>query len=150
MATRRLSRGTPATLTKAEQEDFVRLLDEDPALRDTLSTITGRELDSLTFGEKLAALHRLQESGRALQVVSAAARARRDAENIAHEIRGDVALSDEVADLKRRLDERDAELLVAGERAAAAEQQLQAQRATAVSRRARSAQAVNSGEKVPA
>lgn len=150
MTSRGFSRGAPKTLTKSEQEHFVKILEEDTTLRDAISTITGCEFDSLTFGEKLIAFDHFQEAGRALQVVAAAGRARRDVEAVAKDIRDEASLSVQVAELNRKIEEKDRELLAAREAKADAEDRLREQKAASVSKRAESARAVNSGEKVSA
>lgn len=118
--TRRISRGTPAMLTVDEQKSFVLLLDTSPGLSEAIETLLNKKLTSMTFGEKVTAVANFLEMGHATAAVAQAAKAVNDLRNLASQARGDVSLSDKLALLETRLEDRDAALAQARDR----EQQL--------------------------
>lgn len=139
MSTRRISRGTPAMLTKAEQEQYVRFLEQHPEHIEAVETLTGKALGALTFQEKVFAVAEVLEAGRSAAALTGAFKGLRDLQNLAGDARGDISLADQLA-----LREQEVERL--REQLAAAQEQAKTARADAVSARAKGARAVNSGE----
>jgi uncharacterized coiled-coil protein SlyX len=93
-------------LTVAEQEQFVRLLDNSTAeFRQSVETIMGVKLDGLTFGERLSAISNYLEQGRNAAALAQAGRAVRDVERLAQETRGEIALSDKLAIAEARIEQ---------------------------------------------
>lgn len=105
MATRRMSRGAPATLTAAEQRAWLEALEQDPELMSALEAHTGKPLAQMTGQEKLVVLKRHQEAGFALLAMNSATRARRDALALAGQIRGDEDVSAQLDAALRREEE---------------------------------------------
>lgn len=104
MSTRRISRGTPAMLTKDEQERYVRFLDEHPECSSAVETLTGRALTALTYQEKVAAVAEVLEAGRASAALAVAFRAQRDLQNLAADARGEVSLADRLVLVEQERD----------------------------------------------
>lgn len=104
MSTRRISRGTPAMLTKDEQERYVRFLDEHPEAVAAVETLTGRSLGSMTYGEKVSAVAEVLEAGRASAALAVAFRAQRDLRNLAADARGEIGLADRLVLVEQERD----------------------------------------------
>lgn len=148
MATRRISRGTPAMLTVDEQRAFVTSVNKDPALRRDIETLLDIKWAPLKFGQKLLAIGQYMETGRALTAMVGASRARKDVANAAAELRGEIAAVDRlslVEEENRLLREQTQQL---NEQIAQLRRQLTARQAKAaiISKRAESAAAVHSND----
>lgn len=129
-------------LTTAEQEQFVNLLDSSPILRDSIETLLNRKLTTLTFGQKVIAVHEFLEQGHSAAAVAQAARAIRDIQNLAQQTRGELSTQDRLALLESQLTITKEQL---------ADQQLRSKelRKQLTNNRADVARAVNSGERTP-
>ncbi len=101
----RISRGTPAMLSKDQQEAFVAILDQNPQLRDDVETLLGIKLDTLTKQERIAALGRFQMAGFSLAVMNAAHRAHADLHNAAEMVRGEIGAQDRLVLVSAERDE---------------------------------------------
>lgn len=91
---KRLSRGTPYAMTVQEQEAFVHLLDTNTDMQQMITTIIGKPLADMTFGEKINALNEARLAGYAAAELNQIKRAQLDLRNLAADERGEITAAD--------------------------------------------------------
>lgn len=115
--TRRLSRGTPAILSVKEQELLVRSAEQDPLMKRAIEIFTGRDWDTLTFGQRLTAIGQEMEKSRGAAYMVQAMSARNDLQKVVDD-------ADDTVSISEQLERTANELAVAREKLSTAEQRL--------------------------
>lgn len=103
MARRRLSLGTPGTLTVAEQRLLVSSAEADPLMRQAIEVLTGRDWNDMTFGQRLTAVHQELEKSFGAALLTQAISARIKLKATIAEVTGAVSTEEELERTRNEL-----------------------------------------------
>lgn len=104
MARRRLSHWSPYAMSAGDQEEYLRLLADNPTLMAAVERLTGKPLRDLSIQQRVAAVHDYQSMAMGNAVIAQAARVEQDIYALAQEKANELALTDQLALAQSRIE----------------------------------------------